>query len=66
LQGTADIAHPKPNKDHFVATYSKVGGRVEQHLFEDVGEAFITNDPTLPQSRAAIDKIIEFVHRELR
>ncbi|MGZ8156625.1 MAG: alpha/beta hydrolase [Burkholderiales bacterium] len=65
LQGTADIAHPKPNKDHFIATYQKLGGRVEQHLFADVGEAFITNDPDLPQSREALDRIVEFVHREL-
>jgi len=65
LQGTADIAHPKPNKDHFIATYQKLGGRVEQHLFADVGEAFITSDPDLPQSREAIDRIVEFVHREL-
>jgi len=65
LQGTADIAHPKPNKDHFIATYQKLGGRVEQHLYEGVGEAFVTNDPTSPQARAAIEHIIEFVHREL-
>lgn len=65
LQGTADIAHPKPNKDHFIATYQKLGGRVEQHLFPDVGEAFVTNDPNSPQAREAIDRIVEFVHREL-
>lgn len=45
--------------------YRKAGGRVELHLFKDVGEAFITNDPTSPQSLEAIERIIEFVHREI-
>ena len=66
LQGTADLAHPKPSREQFIANYRKAGGRVELHLFEGVGEAFITNDPTSPQSREAIEKIIEFVHREMR
>ena len=66
LQGTADVAHPKPNREQFIADYRKAGGRVELHLFEGVGEAFITNDPRAPASLEAIDKIIEFVHREIR
>lgn len=66
LQGTVDVAHPVPNRDRFIASYRKAGGRVELHLFEGVGEAFITNDPTSPAARDAIDKIIEFVHRETR
>jgi acetyl esterase len=66
LQGTADLAHPVPNRDRFIANYRKPGGRVELHLFEGMGEAFITNDPRAPASIEAIDKIIEFVHREMR
>lgn len=66
LQGTADVAHPVPNRDQFIASYRKAGGRVELHLFNGVGEAFITNDPTSPQAVEAIDRIIEFVHREIR
>jgi len=66
LQGTADVAHPVPNRERFIANYRKAGGRVELHLFEGMGEAFITNDPTSPAARSAIDKIIEFVHREMR
>ena len=65
LQGTADVAHPVPNRNRFVESYRKAGGRVELHLFEGVGEAFITNDPTSPAAFSAIDKIIEFVHREI-
>src|SRR5258705_2258975 len=44
LQGTADVAHPVPNRDRFIANYRKAGGRVELHLFEGMGEAFITTD----------------------
>ena len=66
IQGTADVAHPKPNREQFIASYRKAGGRVELHLFEGVGEAFITNDPDSQAAHDAIDKIIEFVHREMR
>ena len=65
LQGTTDFAHPVPNRDRFIAGYRKAGGKVDLHLFEGVGEAFITNDPNSPQAKEAIEKIIEFVHREL-
>jgi len=66
LQGTADIAHPKPNRDQFIASYREAGGRVDLHLFEGVGEAFITNDPTSQAARDAIERIVEFVHREMQ
>jgi acetyl esterase/lipase len=66
IQGTADVAHPVPNRDRFIAAYRKAGGSVELHLYEGVGEAFINSDPTSPAARAAIERIIEFVHRELR
>jgi len=66
LQGTADIAHPKPNRDQFIASYREAGGRVDLHLFEGVGEALITNDPTSQAARDAIERIVEFVHREMQ
>ena len=66
LQGTRDVAHPVPNREHFIAAYRKAGGRVDLHLLEGVGEAFITNDPNSPAALEAIDKIIAFVHREMR
>lgn len=65
LQGTADLAHPVPNRDRFIAQYRKAGGQVALHLFEGVGEAFITNDPNSQQAKDAVEKIIAFVHREL-
>lgn len=66
LQGTADLAHPVVYRDRFINDYRKAGGRVELHLFEGMGEAFITNDASSPAARSAIEKIIEFVHREFR
>ncbi|HTE16177.1 MAG TPA: alpha/beta hydrolase [Burkholderiales bacterium] len=65
LQGTADLAHPVPNRERFIASYRKAGGKVDLHLFEGVGEAFITNDPNSSQAKSAVEKIIDFVHREL-
>jgi acetyl esterase len=65
LQGTADVAHPRQHRDQFITSYRKAGARVDLHLFDDVGEAFITNDPSSQQARDAVDKIIEFVHREM-
>jgi acetyl esterase len=65
LQGTADLAHPVPNRESFIAQYRKAGGKVDLHLFEGVGEAFVTNDPNSQQAKDCIEKIIEFMHREL-
>ena len=66
LQGTRDVAHPRPDLDRFIASYRKAGGRVDLQLFEGEGEAFIKKNPKSPASIAAIDKIIEFVHDEIR
>ena len=66
LQGTRDIAHPRPDLDRFVAQYRKTGGQVELELFEGEGQAFITRNSGSPNARKAIDKIIEFVHREIQ
>jgi acetyl esterase len=65
LQGTKDEAHPRPNLERFVASYRKAGGRLELHLFEGMGQAFINNHPDASASLAAIEKIIAFVHREM-
>ena len=66
LQGTDDVAHPKSDRDRFIASYRNAGGRVDLYLYDGVGEAFITNDPTSRQAREAIERIVEFVHRELQ
>jgi hypothetical protein len=46
----ADGAHPEPSKDRFIAAYRKLGGRVDEHLFEGAGLAscpFITTPGTI-------------------
>ncbi len=66
LQGTNDLAHPRPDLDRFVTQYRKTGGRVELELYEGEGQAFITRNSGSPNSRKAIEKIIEFVHSEIQ
>jgi acetyl esterase/lipase len=66
LQGTRDLAHPRPDLDRFVTQYRKAGGRVELELYEGEGRAFITRNSGSPNSRKAIKRIIEFVHREIQ
>jgi acetyl esterase/lipase len=66
LQGTKDVAHPRPDLDRFVAAYRKAGGQVELELYEGEGQAFITRNPTSPNATRATEKIIEFVHKQIR
>jgi acetyl esterase/lipase len=66
LQGTNDAAHPRPDLDRFVAGYRKAGGQVELELYEGEGQAFITRNPTSPNAARATEKIIEFVHKQIR
>jgi len=66
LQGTRDLAHPRPDLDRFVSQYRKAGGRVELELYEGEGQAFITRNSGSPNAMKAIEKIIEFVHREIQ
>ncbi|MBI2228755.1 MAG: alpha/beta hydrolase [Deltaproteobacteria bacterium] len=65
VQGTKDLAHPRPDLDRFVAEYRKAGGRVALQLYEGEGQAFITRNSASPNASKAIDKIIEFVHQEI-
>jgi acetyl esterase/lipase len=65
LQGTKDLAHPRPDLDRFVVEYRKAGGRVALELYEGEGQAFITRNSSSPNALEAIEKIIEFVHKEI-
>jgi len=64
LQGARDVAHPRPDLDRFVARYREAGGQVELELFEGEGQAFITRNPGSPNASKAIERIIEFVHKQ--
>jgi acetyl esterase/lipase len=65
LQGTADKAHPKPDRERFVESYRNAGGRLELELFEGESEGFVGKNPNSPAAERAIETIIEFVHRQL-
>ena len=66
LQGTEDIAHPRPNLDRFVAAYRKAGGDVNLELFDGEGQGFIMRKAGSPSSDRALEAIVEFVHKQLR
>lgn len=66
LQGTEDVAHPRPHLDRFVAAYRKAGGVVELELFDGEGQGFIMRKPGSPASNRAIELIVEFVHKQMR
>ena len=66
IQGTSDVAHPRADRDRILESYPKAGGRVDLDLYEGEGEAFITRNPTSPAIPHALNRIISFVHAELR
>jgi len=65
IQGTADIAHPKPDRERFVESYRKAGGHLELELFEGEAEGFVGRNSSSPNAARAVEKIIEFVLRQL-
>jgi acetyl esterase len=66
LQGTEDLAHPRPHLDRFVGAYRKAGGVVDLELFDGEGQGFIMRKAGSPASNRAIELIVEFVHKQLR
>ena len=66
LQGTDDVAHPRPHLDRFVAAYRKAGGMVDLELFDGEGQGFIMRKAGSPASNRALELIIEFVHKQIR
>ena len=65
LQGTKDVAHPRPDLDRFVAGYRKLGGQVELELYEGEAEGFVNRNPNSPAAGQAVARIIEFVGKQL-
>ena len=66
LQGTEDLAHPRPHLDRFVAAYRRAGGVLDLELFEGEGQGFIMRKAGSPASNRALEMIIEFVHKQVR
>lgn len=63
VQGTEDVAHPRPDLDRFVEQYRKAGGQVDLKLFDGEAEGFINRKPTSAVTGQAVTQIIEFVHK---
>jgi len=66
MQGTRDMAHPRPDLDRFVAQYRKIGGLVDLELLEGEAEGYISRKPASPAVERTISRIVEFVHKQLR
>ena len=66
LQGTDDVAHPRPHLDRFVAAYRKAGGTVDLELFDGEAQGFIMRKAGSPASNRALDLINEFTHKHIR
>ena len=66
VQGTEDLAHPRPHLDRFVAAYRKAGGVVDLELFEGEGQGFIMRKAGSPASDRALEMIVEFTHKQIR
>jgi hypothetical protein len=49
-----------------VAGYRKAGGKVDLALFDGPKSGFIMGDPSTPAAQQAIEKIIGFVHEQIR
>jgi acetyl esterase/lipase len=65
LQGTKDVAHPRPDLDRFVAAYRQRGGQVELELYEGEAEGFVNRNPNSPGAAQAVARIVEFVGKQL-
>jgi acetyl esterase/lipase len=65
LQGTEDLAHPRPHLDRFVAAYRKAGGVVQLELFDGEGQGFIMRKAGSPASDRGLALIAEFTHKQL-
>ena len=54
-----------PDRERFVESYRKAGAHLELEPFEGEAEGFIGRNTNSPNSSQAMEKIIDFVHRQL-
>lgn len=66
IQGTLDVVHPRTDLDQFVIQYRKAGGQITLELFEGEAEVFINRNQTSLAAARAVEKIIEFFHKQMR
>ena len=54
-----------PDRERFVESYRKAGGHLELEPFENEAEGFIGRNTNSPNAARAIEKIIDFVRRQI-
>jgi acetyl esterase/lipase len=64
MQGTKDVAHPRPHLDRFVAEYRKAGGQLDLDLAEGEGSGWIRK-PESPNAAPSMAKLIDFVKKHV-
>jgi acetyl esterase len=65
VQGASDLVHPRADLDRFVAAYRRRGGSVELALYDGEVEGFVIRNAASASAKAALDRIIAFVHTSL-
>ena len=66
IQGTADANVTPDMADHFVAAYTKAGGRITLRKFEGQPHTFIGQNPTSAASIEALGVITDFIRKQTR
>jgi acetyl esterase/lipase len=64
IQGTADTTVLPAMTERFAETYRSRGGDAMLQTFAGQPHTFMTNNPDIPESRAAIEVIKQFVRRQ--
>ncbi len=64
LQNPSDPMHPRHLMEQFIADYRRRGGDVHQELFEGTAYDVVRSDPSSAVAKAAIAKIVDFIHRQ--
>ena len=64
LQNPIDQLHPRHLMEQFVAHYRARGGALSLELFEGERYDLIRSEPSSPGAKAAVQKIVDFIHAE--
>lgn len=66
FQGTADEWVPPETAERLAEAWRRAGGHAELALYDGERHTFMREDPTSPNSRAALERVKAFIHRHGR